>query len=201
MSDLVSDPLFGRLIGQQIGNNAHAEADRIRAETALDSEKQMSGNAVLVVGLLKSQMDTLASNEASLDVAIAGVRGVTREILNELRRADPNNPMLDKKLRDAVFDVNFQDQVVRQKNTGWKDRAGKQQEYRDAAYGAEGANKGGPEKSKITPNKAVRKAAGVPEDHIPDRERFIALIGRLANELKAHDPNASILTEVIKYVQ
>lgn len=202
MTGLVEDPLFYRIIGQQIGNNAHDEANEIRLNDQVNMAKNaangLQGNLnIAIQGIisLREQVDSIADNEASLNVALAGVRGVTREILNELRRADPNNPLLDRKVRDAVFDSSYNEQLKRQEGTGWQNRESKYPEYRDAAYGAQNANKGGPEKSQITPNKAVRKAAGVPENHVPDRERFLALIAKLTEELRAHDPNAPILKD------
>lgn len=197
MSDSLSEnPLFGRVIGQQMALNDQND-DLVSKHNALAERLNRANGEIRkgngAIDALRTELNSLDGMEAGLHAAIAGVRGVTREILNELRRADPNNPLLDKKVRDSIFEGVYQDQVSRQKGKSGKVRKIEAATYRDTAYGATGSNAGGPEKSQITPNKAVRQAAGVPENHVPDREKFMSLIAQLATELKTYNPNSAIL--------
>lgn len=204
MTGLVDDPLFYALLGQQAGNQASAAADKISMsdEYSLKMSEMRTEQTNMNIGIvqtivsLRQQVDSLSEIEGEYILGLAGLRGVTREILSELRRADPNNPLLDKKSRDSVFVTSVDNQKKRQEGTSSaRERFDSAPKYREGIYGTADSTKGGPEKSQITPNAAVRKAAGVPENHVPDRERFLALIGKLAAELKAHDPDAPILND------
>jgi hypothetical protein len=197
MSDegLVNNPLFGAVIGQQIGNNAHHAGQQVLAAAEKASLEQEATAGVLVAGMLRRQVDELTQTELDFTCAIAGVRGVTRELLEELRKSDPNNPLLNKKIRDRVFDSAKNKVWDKVKDTTYKERDNIAQKLRDETYGAEGSNKSGPEKSQITPNLAVRAEAEVPS-HVTDREKFLGLIEKLSAELKKANPDAPILKEI-----
>ncbi|MGZ8984181.1 MAG: hypothetical protein ACXW11_09520 [Methylotenera sp.] len=193
-NSIVSNPLFGRIIGQQIGNNLHAEADQIRAnakQIVSDSEIRLLNRTV---DALRKKVESVSQSQVDLYAAIAGVRGVTRELLEELRKSDPNNPLLDKKIRDRVFTSTSNRIGNKVSGTTYQQRKEFSQGWRDDAYGAEGANKSGPEKSQITPNIAVRAEAEVPS-HVSDREKFLGLIAKLAADLKLANPNAVSLQD------
>ena len=208
MSDndsVVNNPLFGAMIGTQIGNNAHAAANEMRAEAQIILLKDAANNGVRVaeslsetVKSLRNEVHVFSGNEVDYAFSIAGVRGVTRELLEELRRSDPNNPLLNKKVRDRIFEASSNN--ISKKLTGInnpdKARSINPQVWRDEAYGAVGSDCGGPEKSKITPNIQVRAEAEVPS-HTPDREKFLGLIEKLSAELKKANPNAPILTDKV----
>jgi len=190
----MDEALLGQLIGQQIGNNLHAEADQIRANSrqiVADSEIRLLGRTVDV---LRQEIDKLSQVEVDFYAAIAGVRGVTRELLEELRKSDPNNPLLDKKVRDRVFMSTFNRIGKKLTGTTHQQREDNSQSWRDEAYGATGANVSGPEKHQITPNLVVRAEAEVPS-HVSDREKFLGLIEKLSSELKKANPNAAILKD------
>ena len=195
---LVENPLLGRMIGQQMALNNQND-DLVTKHNNLVVRLNKANGEIdkgnTAIDELRMQVKTLDGYDEFSTSIIAGIRGVTREILNELRRADPNNPLLEKKARDAVFDNAFNEQKKRHAGASWKKRDDDAGSYREAVYGAPGANKGGPEKSQITPNKAVRQAAGVPENHVPDREKFMSLIAQLATELKTYNPNSAILND------
>lgn len=192
---LSANPMFGVMIGQHIATERSAEVAREIA----DSNSRMLGRAneqtmdfAIVAATLRNEINELDSYDAGFSISIAGVRGVTRELLAELRKADPSNPLLEKKVRDKIFDAAKSAQLNRQDKMNWKERGENSSKFRDLAYGAEGSNKGGPEKSQITSNKQVVAEAGVPE-HVTDRERFMTLIKELHSTLAAKDPNAPIL--------
>lgn len=202
---IVNNPLFGTMIGIQIGNNAHAEADKIRSESETSSAKNAATNGLIVsevlskrVDALRNEVEVISDTEVNYACSIAGVRGVTRELLEELRKSDPNNPLLDKKIRDKIFDsnkVNFSKKLNGSTN---KEKANSinPTQWRDEAYGAENSDKSGPEKSKITPNIHVRSDAEVPS-HVSDREKLLSLVERLSAEVKKNNPDAAILQDKV----
>ena len=116
------------------------------------------------------------ANETGLTISIAGFRGVTRELLSELRKADPKNPLLDKNIRDRVFDVTSADGIKYPLIT----RANEE--------------KSGPEKQNITSKQRVRAESKIP-DHQSDRDKFLALIGKLSRELLEVNPESSALKD------
>jgi hypothetical protein len=190
----MDEELLGQVVGQQIGNNARAngikklaEADRILANSEI-------GLLERTVDVLRKELEAVTQTEVDFTCAIAGVRGVTRELLEELRKSDPKNPLLDKRLRDRIFDSAFKKVNDRIPGTSYQKRRELSQALRDEAYGAEGANKSGPEKSQITPNLAVRAEAEVPS-HVTDREKFLGLIEKLSAELKKANPDSPILKD------
>lgn len=195
-NSVVNNPLFGAMIGTQIGNNAHAEADQIRSKAEISSLESESEAGVMVAGILRKQVDALNTSDLSFTCSIAGVRGVTRELLEELRKADPRNPLLDKKIRDKIYDSSFKN--IRDKVNGksFIERDPKAAQFRDEVFGHEGSTKSGPEISKITPNIQIRSEAEVPS-HTPDREKFLGLIEKLSAELKKANPNAPILQDKV----
>lgn len=206
MSDhdsVVNNPLFGAVIGTQIGNNAHAEADRIRAESENKSLASAADNGVLVAGILskrnealRQEVADLTQSEKSYIYTLAGVRGVTRELLEELRKSDPNNPLLEKKIRDKVFDQGYISSESNVKGKTGRERTSMSAIWRDNSYGAENSNMGGPEKSQITPNIQVRAEAEVPS-HVSDREKLLGLVERLTAEVKKNNPDAAILQDKV----
>ena len=200
---VVNNPLFGTMIGIQIGNNAHAEADRIRSETETNSARNSADNGVMVAAILSERNDALrqevanlSDSELSFNGSIAGVRGVTRELLEELRKSDPKNPLLNKKVRDRIYDSAREVAVKNVKDTTHEQRIALYPKWRDQAYGAEGSNKGGPEASKITPNLQVRADSEVPS-HVSDREKLLGLVERLSSEVKKNNPDAPILQDKV----
>ena len=195
------DPILGAGIGIAIGNNAYAEADEIRSQTKIRSlESRVSSltelNAVYddVVEKLKKQVRDLDDNDVSFTQSIAGVRGVTRELLEELRKSDPKNPLLDKKIRDKIFMASFG--IIKSKviGTTYSQRKELAEAWRNESFGAEDSLKGGPEISSITPNIQVRAEAEVPS-HTPEREKFLGLIEKLSAELKKANPDSPILQD------
>ena len=122
-------------------------------------------------------MTSLGSDEEDgLTISIAGFRGVTRELLSELRKADPKNPLLDKNIRDRVFDVTSADGIKYPLIT----RANEE--------------KSGPEKQNITSKQRVRVESKIP-DHQSDRDKFLALIGKLSREMLLLNPDSSALKD------
>ena len=189
MSNIVENPIFGAVIGQQIGNNARAEASAIRARTAqtLDARK---------IDELREQFNQATQSEVDMTAAIAGVRGVTRELLYALREADPNHPLLDKKVRDKVWDSCFDDIHKKLSGTSTQSRVENRSAWRDEYYGAEGSSKGGPEKNNITSSKTATHGTDI-ESHLTDRERFLGLIERLVDEVRNINPNSAILSDKV----
>lgn len=201
------NPMFGVMIGTAIGNNASAEAAALREQGHNEVLRYLNarseGNlqrAIEIIGALREETNTLENEAFATDSILAGVRGVVRELLSELRNADPKNPLLNKNTRDRIYDSSknaFQD-MSKNEDGSVKDLRARNKESgqtRDAIYGAKGSSKSGPEKDQITPNAAVRAAAEVPAGHVTDRERFLALIEKLTTELKAANPDAPILQD------
>jgi hypothetical protein len=150
--------------------------------------------AVAQIIALRKEVEETSEIEASYVLVMAGLRGVTRELLADLRKSDPSNPLLEKKYRDRVFDAAYKVQLANNQGTNTAIRYEKAPEYRDAAYGAPGSNKGGPEKQQITSYAAVRAAAEVPA-HVTEREQFLGLIAKLRDEVERLNPNSPILQE------
>lgn len=123
MSNFIEDPLFYQMLGQQIGNNAQAEADAIRARGALDRASANTNQAILVSTILRQQLDNCDADSYAENCIAAGVRGVVRELLVELRNADPDNPLLDKDVRGKIFDGARAVQKERGKGLNWVGRA------------------------------------------------------------------------------
>ena len=122
-------------------------------------------------------MTSLGSDEEpAFLVSIAGFRGVTRELLSELRKADPKNPLLDKKIRDRVFEVTSADGIKYPSST------------------RHNKNNSGPEKNEITSKPMIRIETSMP-DHQSDRDKFLALIGKLSRELLEVNPESSALKD------
>jgi len=196
---LSENPMFGAIIGQQINNNRVADQiqdQNVGLKKSLNETSDLAVSAALQLVALRKEVEDLTDAEAGGYVVLAGVRAVTRELLSELRKSDPNNPLLDKKVRDRLFDVVSEDQRNKHKDTDRATRLSKAADYRDQAYGAPGSNKGGPEKQQITSNAAVRAAAEVPA-HVTEREQFLGLIGKLRDEVERLNPNSPILQEKI----
>ena len=201
MSENNHNPLFGAVIGIGIGNNAHAEADEIRSqasirslETRLKSSKELNVAYETYIEKLKKQVDDLDGKDVSFTCSIAGVRGVTRELLDELRKSDPKNPLLDKKIRDKIFLSSFNAIQSKVYGTTYSQRTAKNEEWRNETFGAIESGSGGPEISKITPNIQVRADAEVPS-HTPECEKLLGLVEKLSAELKKANPNAAILQD------
>lgn len=196
MSDegLVNNPLFGAVIGQQIGNNAHHAGQQVLAAAEKASLEQEATAGALVAGMLRRQVDEFSQGEMDFYAALAGIRGVTRELLEELRKSDPKNPLLDKKVRDRVFISSYHQIGKKITGTTHQQRNEFGDSWRDESLGAEGSTRGGPEKSQITPNLAVRAEAEVPS-HVTDREKFLGLIEKLSAELKKANPDSPILKD------
>ena len=193
--------LTGAFVGISIGNRAHAEAAEIRAntknrslESRLNSANELIQTYETVLEKLKRQVTDLDGKDVSFNCTVAGVRGVTRELLEELRKSDPKNPLLDKKIRDRVFDSLFKSTSSKVHDTTYLERTSLAESWRNETYGAEGANKSGPEESKITPNIQVRADSEVPS-HTPEREKLLGLVEKLSAELKKANPNAPILQD------
>lgn len=198
---LPEEPIFGAFIGQSIKSNRAAGADREVAQSAIAEANRTASAAMEVANrgaqvseILRGELDAAIQSELDLAAALGGVRGVARELMFELRQSDPNNPLLDKKVRDRIFDEARDAQVSRMAGDDFPARREKSTFYRDQAYGAPGSNKSGPEKENISKNSKARGEAGVPS-HVPDREKFLELIRRLGEELEKANPNASILHE------
>ena len=94
--------------------------------------------------------------------AMAGLRSVIRELLVELKNVDPKNPLLGKKVRDEMFMAAEKIQRGRQAGLNYCALGEHLPKFRDEAYGAKNADRGGPEFSEITPNLEIRKAANFP---------------------------------------
>ena len=86
---------------------------------------------------------------------LAGLRSVIRELLVELKKSDPKNPLLIKKSRDAIFDVSKANQTKRQSGLNYNVIHKDLEMYRDDVYGAKDADKGGPELADLTSNLEV----------------------------------------------
>jgi len=194
---LSENPMFGAMIGQQISNNRIADQiqdQNIGLKKSLNETNDLAVSAAMQLVALRKEVEELDLSDASYSLSIAGVRAVTRELLAELRKLDPNNPLLDKKVRDRIFEIGAENQRGNQKDKNWKQRDAEAGDYRDSAFGAPNSGKGGPEKHQITSNAAVRAAAEVPA-HITEREQFLGLIGKLRDSLEKANPNDPILKE------
>ena len=202
-NSIVNNLLFGAVIGTQIGNNAHAEADRIKAAAEINSLESESEAGVMAAAILSKRVDVLRqevealnSSELSFTCSIAGVRGVSRELLEELRKSDPKNPLLNKKIRGRVFDASFAGSWAKVNGKAYKERESLSAKWRYETYGAEGTSKSGPEAEQITPNIQVHSEAEVPS-RITDREKLLGLVERLSAEVKKNNPNAPILQDKV----
>lgn len=155
---------------------------------------QLKNQSAELAVFIESKIDFYAS--------ISGARGVTRELLNELLKSDPSNPLLDKEVRDNIFNCSFNQISKKLIGTTYQQRYNFFQEWRDEVYGAEGSSKRGPKKSQITPNNQIRADVKIPP-HITDREKLLGLVERMSADLKRADPNApslkdEVLNEYIK---
>lgn len=198
---LPEEPIFGTIIGQRIKANRDADADRQLAQKAIrdanvaaEEASEVAMKGARIAEFLREELDQALQSEMDLRAAITGIRAVSRDVMAELKVADPNNPLLDKKVRDRIFDQAKEGQIKRMEKDDIKTRREKSAAHRDEVFGAPNSNKGGPEKENITPNKAIRDSAEV-DDHVPDRERFLVLIRSLCEELEKVNPNAQILQE------
>jgi hypothetical protein len=196
---LSENPMFGAIIGQQIDNNRSAEQiERNYAELRDEFIRRSNrlDTAVNSIKILRKEVEDLDASDAGFSLAIAGIRGVTRELLTELRKSDPNNPLLDKKVRDRLFLSAKSEQQKRQDGKTWQQRGAEYSKHVEESFGAPNSGKGGPEKQQITSNAAVRQAAEVPT-HVTEREQFLGLISKLRDEVERLNPNSPILKETI----
>ena len=190
---LPENPLFGYMIGQRIGDNAQAAADAKLAGLETMKAEGRAERAESTNKVLEGLLERAWGDYFDASCITAGVRGVVRELLTELRRADPSHPLLEKKVRDRVFDSAHDAQSMRGKEQTHAQRVNDSGAARNSIYGAEGSGRSGPENDSVTPNTFLRKAAGVPEDHITDREKLLGLVAALTAELHEVKPDAQIL--------
>lgn len=73
----------------------------------------------------------VSQSDADSTCALAGIRGVTRELLEELRKSDPKNPMLDKKIRDRIFISSFKNVSKQTAGTTYQQRKELNEKWRD----------------------------------------------------------------------
>lgn len=212
-SGLASDQFFAHLMGNQIALNSTnedlSEQNGLLAKAsmgnldnlgeALELANTLAGikvNQDQVINDLREEMTDLSDSHGLSFYVLAGIRGVTRELLSELRRSDPNNPLLEKKARDSVFDNIVNKTEADFKDHSWQDKDNETVKLRDDVFGGGvNADSGGPEKAQISSNTALRKEAGVTDSHVPEREKFLGLIATLAEQLKESNPDADILKD------
>jgi hypothetical protein len=202
---LSENPMFGAIIGQQINNNRVADQiqdQNVGLKKSLNETNEVAvaasaqaASAVIQLLALRKEVEELDASDAGFSLSIAGIRGVTRELLTELRKSDPTNPLLDKKVRDRLFLAAKNEQQARQEGKDWKQRGAEYSQHVEAVFGAPNSGKGGPEKAQITSNAAVRQAAEVPS-HVTEREQFLGLIGKLRDEVERLNPNSPILSDL-----
>ena len=177
-----------------VGRAQNAEFDALRKGRALaesrNNAEEWKDYAIQADKTLDETRQTYVVNGVANQ---AGLRSVIRELLVELKKSDPKNPLLVKKTRDAIFDVSRVEQRNRQGGISYRTLHDNLENFRDLVYGAKDADASGPELADLTSNLQVRAAAGVPA-HTPEIRQYETLITQLGNELAKFSPQAGVLT-------
>lgn len=143
----------------------------------------------------KSSLDLANEYVVEFLKALAGNRTLIRELLEELKKADPSNPFLAKSLRDMAFKYGYDRQEKLLPGMTYTKLSDEIPKFRDLAFGATDAKKGGPESHQISPCLELRTELEVPA-HIVERERMIEVIKKLADEIKKTNPTSDVLKDV-----